>query len=86
MVAPFVYILCLIASAACALLLVRQYLHHRTPLLLWSAACFVLLALNNFFVVMDIILFPTIEFGPYRTVTALGAVGSLLYGFIWELD
>jgi hypothetical protein len=42
--------------------------------------------MNNFFVVMDIILFPTIEFGPYRTVAALGAVGTLLYGFIWELD
>lgn len=86
MLAPFVYVLCLIASAVCALLLVRQYLDHRTPLLLWSAACFVLLALNNFLVVMDIILFPTVEFGPYRTVTALGAVGTLLYGFIWELD
>jgi hypothetical protein len=85
MIAPFVYVLCLVASAACALLLVRQYHNHRTPLLLWSAACFVLLALNNFLVVIDIILFPTIDFGLYRTVTALGAVGTLLYGFIWGL-
>lgn len=84
--ATFVYLLCLLASAMCAVLLVRRYFHQRTRLLLWSAACFTLLALNNLFVVFDIILFPTVEFFPYRSLTSLGAVATLLYGFIWELD
>lgn len=85
-VAPFVYLLCLLASAVCAVLLVRSYFQQRTRLLLWSAACFTLLALNNLFVVSDIILFPSLYLLPLRTITSLGAVVTLLYGFIWELD
>ena len=85
-IAPFVYLLCLAASAVCAALLVRRYFQQRTRLLLWSAACFTLLALNNLFVVSDLILFPSVNLVPYRTATSLGAVATLLYGFIWELD
>ncbi len=84
--ATLVYLLCLLASGVCGMLLVRRYWAHRTPLLLWSAACFVLLALNNLFVVSDIVLFPNVDFVPYRTAASLGAVMTLLYGFIWELD
>lgn len=84
--APVVYILCLLASAACGWLLVRSYLINRAPFLLWSAACFVLLALNNFFVVMDILVFTEFDFGIWRTLTHLAAVATLLYGLVWELD
>lgn len=84
--APAVYVLCFLTSAACTYLLVRSYLQSQTRLLLWSAICFVLLALNNLFVVMDIVLFPSIDFSPLRTVTTVAAVGTLLYAFVWELD
>jgi Family of unknown function (DUF5985) len=84
--APAVYLLCLLASAACAGLLVRSYLRNRTRLLLWSAACFVLLALNNLFVVADMLLFPTLDMTLWRSLSSLAAVGMLLYGFISELD
>ena len=84
--AASVYFLCFATSAACAWLLVRSYLRNRSPLLLWSAACFVLLALNNFFVVMDLVLLPNFDLMLVRHGFALTAIATLLYGFIWELE
>ena len=84
--APLVYFLCFLTSATCGGLLVRSYLATRARLLLWSAACFVLLALNNFFVVVDLIVLPDVDLGIVRALFALSAISTLLYGFIWELD
>jgi hypothetical protein len=81
-----VYLLCLLTSVACAWLLVRSYLRSRTKLLLWSAACFVGLAFNNFFVVADVVVFPSFDFSVLRTLSSFLAVSVLIYGFIWELD
>jgi hypothetical protein len=84
--AATVYLLCFVTSAGCGLLLVRSYMRNRTALLFWTAACFVLLALNNFFVVLDLILFPNIDFTLARSVFGLAGVATLIYGFIWEID
>ncbi|KQW78752.1 DUF5985 family protein [Brevundimonas sp. Root1279] len=81
-----VYGLCLLTSAACAALLVRSWLKSRQRLLMWSAACFILLALNNLMVVLDMVVFPDVYLSPARQVTALAAVSVLIYGFIWEVD
>jgi hypothetical protein len=82
-----VYFLCFLASACCGWLLVRSYLNNKAKLLLWSALCFVLLALNNLFLFIDLALLPTlIDLSLLRMVLALAAVSVLLYGFIWELD
>lgn len=84
--ATAVYLLSFLTSAACGWLLVRSYVATRTRLLLWCAACFVLLAFNNFFVVADMLVFDDIDLTYVRTLLALSAVTTLLYGFIWELD
>ena len=84
--APTIYTLCLLSSAACAWLLVRSYTRNRTKLLLWSAVCFMLLAINNLMVVIDLLLVPSIDFSIVRQLCALAAVATLLFGFIWELD
>jgi hypothetical protein len=82
-----VYLLCLAASAGCAALLVRSYGSNRTRLLLWSAACFSLLALNNLLVVVDLLILPeTVDLLPLRRLASLAAVAVLIYGFIWESD
>jgi hypothetical protein len=81
-----VYILCLLTSVACAYLLVRSYARNRTRLLLFSALCFVLLAFNNLFVVLDIIVLPNIDFLPLRQIASLAAVSVLLFGFIWDTE
>ena len=58
----------------------------RQPLLLWSACCFSLLAVNNLLLFLDRLVLREVDLGPARVVTALLAVGVLLYGFIWEVD
>lgn len=81
-----VYSLCLVTSAACAFLLVRAYGRSKSKLLLWSAVAFVLLALNNLFVVIDTLLIKEIDFTIVRQATSMAAICVLLYAFIWELD
>jgi len=81
-----VYLLCFFTSALCGYLLVAGYARRRERLLLWSATCFCLLAVNNLLVFVDIILLPDVDLTLPRSLTALAAVGILIYGFIWEID
>jgi hypothetical protein len=81
-----VYLLCFLTSTLCSLLLVRQYAASPSPVLLWSAACFVLLALSNLVVVIDQIMLPEINLRIVRLVLTLLAVSVLLYGFIWNAE
>jgi hypothetical protein len=86
-IGSLVYVLCLATSAVCAGLLIRGYMRSRTRILLWSAICFVLLALNNLLAVIDIVLIPDgIDLRLERIAASLAAVLILLYGFIWEMD
>lgn len=84
--AASVYLLCFLTSVACALLLVRAFRRSRTRLLLWSAACFVILALNNLLLVTDVLLLPDVDLRLYRVGTTFVALCFLLYGFIWESE
>jgi hypothetical protein len=84
--ASLIYLLCLGASAGCAWLLLRSYVQNRTRLLLWSAISFVLIAVNNLFVVLDLLVLPSIDLVPFRRVASLAAVTVLLFGFIWETE
>jgi len=81
-----VYSLCLITSIVCMLLLARGYMRTRVKLLLWSAWCFVFLAGNNLFLLLDTIVFPDVYLMPMRLITTGAAITVLLYGFIWEMD
>jgi predicted membrane-bound spermidine synthase len=81
-----VYGLCLLASAVCAMLLIRSWVRTRQKLLLWSAICFSLLAVNNLMVVLDMVILPDLDLSPARQLTSLAAVAVLLYGFVWEAD
>lgn len=84
--APLVYLLGILISAACAWLLLRGYLRSRKRLLLWSGICFAIFAVSNAFVFADMILFPQLDLYRYRLVTALIATAVMLYGLIWESD
>lgn len=81
-----VYVLCFLTSAACAALLGRGYRRSRARLLLWSALCFALLALNNLLVIVDLVILTELTFRLERLVVMLAAVGVLLFGFIWDLE
>lgn len=84
--AGLVYLLCFLTASLCALLLVRRYLGAPTPILLWSAACFVFLALSNLLVVIDRVMLPEVNLRTARLALTLLAVAVLLYGFIWEAE
>lgn len=75
-----------LTSAACMWLLFRAYAASRVRLLLWSALCFVFLTLNNVFLFCDLVVFPDIDFRPYRLAAAFAGICCLLYGFIWEAE
>ena len=81
-----VYTLCVLTSSACAWLLMRSYLRTRARLLLWSAFCFLMLAANNFVVVIDILAVPNIDLRLLRLGFSLAAVSVLLFGFIWDVE
>ncbi len=79
-----VYLLCLATSVLCAGLLVRSYLRTRQGLLFWSALSFVLLAVNSFIVVLDMLVLRNIDLTPWRHAASLAAICVLLYGFVWK--
>ena len=81
-----VYVLCFLTSSACAWLLGRSYARSKTRLLLWSSACFVLLAGNNLLLVLDLLVFPEVNLRIGRLLLSLAAVSVLIFGFVWELE
>ena len=85
--AETIYALCAFLSLACATLLVRGFLRTRSPLLLWSALCFGVFAVNNTFLAIDMILFPQVDLnGPFwRNLLEALAGSCLLFGLIWEI-
>lgn len=80
-----VYVLCFLTSTACAWLLGRSYYRNGTRLLLWSSICFVFLAANNLALVLDLVVFPSLDLRLARLLLALAAVVSLIWGFVWEV-
>jgi hypothetical protein len=81
-----VYFLCFVTSSACAWLLGRSFRRVRARVLLWSAICFLLLALNNVVLVLDLLLLPDMDLRLPRALITLAAVGVLLFGFVWDLE
>ena len=79
-----VYTLCFATSTLCAYLLGRSFRRTRSRLLFWSALCFVLLAVVNFIVVLDMLVYPEVDLRPVRLWLSLAAVSVLLFGFIWD--
>jgi hypothetical protein len=85
MTAQIVYSLCALTSLCCAGLLIRSYMIDRTRLSLWSALCFVGLAINNSLLFMaSVVHFPE-DFALYRTALAVASMAVLIYGLVWEV-
>jgi hypothetical protein len=79
-----VYILCAATSTICAILLIRGYRRSRARLLLWSAACFIGLALNNVLLVIDLRTGAALDLSVWRLIPAVLGAGALLYALVWE--
>lgn len=79
-----VYILGTLVTLACGVLLLRGYFRGSNKLLLWSAICFLGLAVSNFLVFVDLVLLPNVDLYFWRLLTAAVAMMVLMYGLIWE--
>jgi Family of unknown function (DUF5985) len=82
--AEVVYALCALTSAACAMLLLRAFVAGRVRLLLWTGVCFAGLFVNNLLLFLDLVVITGVDLSWARSISALVAVGVLLYGLIWE--
>jgi hypothetical protein len=82
--AEAVYLLCAIASALCAALLLRSQARNPNRLAMWTAVAFVALAANNVLLMIDLAFLPQTDLSLLRDLTALVAVALLLYGQITE--
>lgn len=80
------YLLAILAGAACMLLLFRGYAASGVRLLLWSGLCFVFLTVNNVLLFVDLIVFAGNDLRPYRLAASLIAVSLLIYAFLWETE
>lgn len=81
-----VYVLCFCAAGVCTYLLLRGYWRSGTRLLLWSGLCFGFLCINSLAVVMDFLIFPGVSFQLVRHLASLAAVGTLMFGLVWETE
>ena len=82
--ANVVYMLCAVTSALCAYLLTRGFRKSRDRLLLWASGCFILLAISNVLLVIDLTVLPATDLSLLRTVPTFIGVALMLFGLIWE--
>lgn len=82
--ATTVYLLCAITSAACAILLFRNWRAERLRLVLWTALGFTGLAVNNVLLLVDTSLLTDTDLRVLRDLAGTVAVGVLLFGLVWE--
>ena len=84
--AEIVYALCFLLSVLCSVLLLRKYFSSKANLLLWTGIAFSLIAINNFILFLDLVIFPEVDFGGNVLRIFAGAIGGciLLFGLIWE--
>ena len=81
------FLIALLTSFACMVLLFRAYLTSRLRILLWSALCFVGLTINNLLLFLDLVVLPeTIDLRVYRHAAALVGMLFLIYGFIHDTE
>jgi len=81
-----IYTLCALTALLCAYLLIQAYLRNRSRLLLWSGLCFAGLTLNNIVLVLDKLVFLSVDLSIWRTLLALVSMTILLYGLIWDSE
>jgi hypothetical protein len=53
-------------------------------LLFWSTLCFAGLAANNVVLFVDLIVVPRVDLSVLRGAVALVAMGTLVFGLVWE--
>ena len=79
-----VYILCALTSLAAAVMLLRGYARSRVRLLMWAGLCFAGLVANNVVLYVDLVHLPDHDLLLWRNAAALGAMGCMIVGLVWD--
>lgn len=79
-----IYILCVVVSLGCAVLLFRNWGATRARLLLWSGICFIGLCLNNVLLFLDLVTVPEVDLSPWRALVALITLAVFIFGLIFD--
>lgn len=82
--ADVVYGLCVLMSLFCAVLLVRAYRASRGALLLWSALCFVGLAISSMLLLVDYELGDQTNLTLVRAWVSAISMLALVIGLVWS--
>ena len=81
------FLIAVLTSLACTVLLFRAYTASRLRILLWSALCFVALTVNNLLLFVDLVILTTnVDLRLFRHAAALTGLVFLIYGFIRESE
>ncbi|HWB58907.1 MAG TPA: DUF5985 family protein [Chthoniobacteraceae bacterium] len=80
------FIMAILTSLGCTVLLFRGHRRRRVKLLMWSAICFAALTVTNGLLFLDLIILPGVDLRILRLSTALAGMFFLLYGFIWDSE
>lgn len=81
-----VYGLCALTAFVCGWFLLRAYYARQSALLFWSAVFFGIQTVNNILLVMDKLVFPSIDMTIWRYMIALLAIMALLYGLVMRIE
>ncbi len=84
--ATLIYSLCAMTAVLCAWLLLQAYGRSSNRLLFWSGLFFVIVAGNNILLMVDKLVFESVDLTILRYIVALGAQGILLFGLIFEQE
>lgn len=82
--AAALYIITILVTLSCAVLLLRAYARVRRGLLLWSGLCFVGLTIDSVLVLVDLTMFPSLDLFTWRLASVAASVSLLVFGMIWE--
>ncbi|HTX42603.1 MAG TPA: DUF5985 family protein [Acidobacteriaceae bacterium] len=78
------YLLSILTTLACSVLLLRAWFRVRNGLLLWSALCFAGLTLDSVLVFADMVLFPAVDLFTWRLLSVALSISLLIFGLVWE--
>lgn len=84
--AALVYLMCTVASAACALLLLREFRRTSSRVLLWCGLAFVGFTLSNALVLTDVVLLPGWNLATARAMVNWLATTVLVVALVWDLE
>jgi hypothetical protein len=84
--AAAVYVVGILVTALCALLLLQAFARVGQKLLLWSGLCFVGLTISNVLLFIDLVVWLDTSLYSWRLSASALAMVLLLYGLVWESD